>query len=339
MNSSIKNRILDAAPVVPAARLPLWPSRRAARTTANRPGVTLTELLVVIAIMAILIGLLIPAVQRVREAGNRVQCTANLKEIALAVHSYHDANGRIPYNQFGPYGGGPNSYAWSWLARLLPYVEQTNLYTTGQIPLQTLEQSGVMGAQIPLFLCPSDNAGVGPRLDAGNLTGLAVGQTNYKGVSGANWGDDLHGGGGHEFETDWRNAGTNGSFDGHSDGDGMFYRLDYLRPLRLTAIGDGTSNTFMIGEDVPALDDWCSWPYANNANGTCAIPPNVTAPGGGSYPLWNWQNNESFRSRHPGGLQFAYADGSVHFISNSIDLSVYRALATINGGEVVSTPD
>jgi prepilin-type N-terminal cleavage/methylation domain-containing protein/prepilin-type processing-associated H-X9-DG protein len=305
---------------------------------SQRPGLTLIELLVVLAILAVLVGLLIPAVQRVREAGNRMHCANNLKQIALAVHAYHDLYKRIPYNQFGPYGGGPDSYAWSWLARVLPYIEQNDLYVAGQIPEQTLEQSGVIAAQISIFLCPSDNAGSGPRLDAGNLTGVAVGQTNYKGVSGANWGDDTDGNGGVEFATDWRNAGTNGSFDGHSDGDGMFYRMDYLRPLTFIQIGDGTSNTFMIGEDIPSLDQWCSWPYANNAVGTCAIPPNVSAPGGGTYPVWNWQNNESFRSRHPGGLQFAYADGSVHFVSNSIDLATYRALATINGGEVVSAP-
>jgi prepilin-type processing-associated H-X9-DG protein len=94
----------------------------------------------------------------------------------------------------------------------------------------------------------------------------------------------------------------------------------------------------MIGEDVPQLCQWCSWPYANNANGTCAIPPNVKSPYGGYYPEFNWENNESFRSNHPGGLQFALADGSVRFISNSIELPVYRGLATINGGEKVSLP-
>jgi prepilin-type processing-associated H-X9-DG protein len=106
----------------------------------------------------------------------------------------------------------------------------------------------------------------------------------------------------------------------------------------LTDITDGTSNTFMIGEDVPSKNRWCSWPYANNAVGTCAIAPNARRPGGGEYDPGDWQNVYSFRSRHSGGLQFAYADGSVHFVSNSIDLSVYRAMATIRGGEVVSAP-
>ena len=306
----------------------------------QRVGFTLIEVLVVLAIIAILIALLVPAVQRVREAASRAQCSNNLKQIALAVHAFHDAEQRIPFNQFeGIYGGGVDSHAWSWLARLLPYIDQGSLYAHGKIPNATLKQSGVIDQQIAIFFCPSDSARSGPRLDAGNLDGILVGQTNYKGVSGSNWGDDLQGDGGKNFPTDWRHLGANGSYDGHSDGDGMFYRLDYQRPLRLVQISDGTSNTFMVGEDVPALDWWCSWPYANNANGTCAIPPNIKQPNGTEYPPWDWQNNESFRSKHPGGLQFAYADGSVRFVQDSIKLSTYRAMATIAGGENAQLPD
>jgi prepilin-type N-terminal cleavage/methylation domain-containing protein len=307
-------------------------------SSVPRAGLTLIELLVVLGILALLIALLVPAIQRVRETASRTQCANNLKQIALAVHSYHDVERRIPFNQFGPFGGGPNSHAWSWLSRLLPYVDQGSLYQQGQIPIKTLVGSGVMDKQIAVFLCPSDNALAGPRRDAGNLTGVLVGQSNYKGVSGANWGDDILGNGGIRFQTNWRNPGTNGSFDGHSRGDGIFYRLDYARKLRLVQIQDGTSSTFMIGEDVPAIDQWCSWPYSNNANGTCAIPPNAKKSDGTDFPSWNWQNNESFRSKHPGGVQFAYADGTVHFIRNEIDLTVYRAMATINGSEAVPLP-
>jgi len=305
-----------------------------------RRGFTLVELLVVIAIIGVLIGLLVPALQRIRAAAHRAQCTNNLRQVALAVLHYHDQERRLPYNTFGDkYGGGPNSKAWSWLARLVPYVEQEAIYRQGGIPTKTLTGSGVANRMMSVFLCPSDpSSASGPRLDAGNLRGFAVGPTSYKGVSGSNWGDDLKGDGGRNFKTDWRHKGANGSFDGHSSGDGIFYRLDYQRRFRLEFIRDGTSNTFMIGEDICNATEWASWPYANNANGTCAIPPNVKRANGTDYPKWNWQNNESFRSAHPGGLHFAYADASVHFISDQISLPVYRAMATIAGGETVTPP-
>jgi prepilin-type N-terminal cleavage/methylation domain-containing protein/prepilin-type processing-associated H-X9-DG protein len=311
-----------------------------------RPAFTLIEMLVVLAIIALLLGLLLAAVQRVREAANRMSCQNKLKQLALACQLFHDTENRLPYSQYGtqngiPYGAGPTSSAWSWLARLLPYLEQDNLYRQAGIPQSKLFATTSASMEVNLFLCPSDNAlGEGPRRDAGNLEGFPVGNTNYKGVSGANWGDDFD-----EFQqnqgafnTDWRNRGTNGSFDGLNNGDGIFYRTNLRFPLRLTDISDGTSNTFLIGEDVPAKNKWCSWPYANNAHGTCAIPPNVPRPDGGEYDPNHWQNTSGFRSRHPGGLQFAYADGSVHFISDGIGLLIYRAMATIRGGETEAAP-
>jgi prepilin-type N-terminal cleavage/methylation domain-containing protein/prepilin-type processing-associated H-X9-DG protein len=308
-------------------------------------GFTLIELLVVVGIIAILVALLIPAVQHVREASNRAACANNLKQLALAVHAFHDRMKRLPNAQFdGPYGYGPDSPAWSFLAQLLPDLERNDLYRQGGIPDKTLRASGVADAQIEVFLCPSDGySAAGPRTDAGNLPGFPVGQTNYKGVSGANWGDDLEGRGGRDFPTEWRNIGANGSFDGHSNGDGMFFRMDWLYHLRFADVTDGLANTFMIGEDLPGETQWCSWPYANNAYATCAIPPNLirpagTQPGSSDPVYWSWENNESFRSRHPGGLQFALADGSVRFVSEDIELETYRALATRDGGEVVTVP-
>lgn len=305
-----------------------------------RRGLTLLELLVVLAIIGVLIALLLPAVMKAREAASRMTCTSNLRQLALAVHAYQDAQGALPCGQFlGTYGAGPDSHAWSWLARLLPYLEQQNLSQAGGIPVNTLAASGVLGDRVSLFFCPSDNAGaVGVTENAGNMQGVAVGLTNYKGVSGANWGMDLQGNTWVHLQTDWTNPGTNGSYDGLDNGDGMMFRSDGKRHFSLLFVADGTSNTFMLGEDVPALNDWCSWPYANNAYGTCAIPPNVRPPGGGSYNPNDWQNTWSFRSRHPGGVNFALADGSVHFVADTIDLGVYRALATVAGGETVSLP-
>jgi type II secretory pathway pseudopilin PulG len=296
-------------------------------------------LLVVIAIIGLLIGMLLPAVQKVRAAAARTTCKNNLKQLALATHLFLDTENRFPYGQFeGPFGAGPDSRAWSLWARLLPQLEQENLYRQGGIPTTMLSRSPATAQSVKAFLCPTDpDAGTGPRLDAGNLPGLPVGRSSYKGVSGANWGDDLSGVGSFHH-TDWRNQGANGSYDGLNNGDGLLYRSDYRRRLSLLHIGDGTSTTFMFGEDVAAKNQWLSWPYANNAYGTCAIPPNVRKPGGGDYEPWDWPNTWSFRSLHPGGLHFACADGSVHFISSDIGLDVYRGLATANGGEVVSLP-
>lgn len=311
------------------------------RNVRPRLALSLIEILVVIAIIAVLIGLLLPGVQKVRTAAANMSCRNNMKQIALATHAFHDAEGRMPGSQYkGTYGDGPDSQAWSWLARLLPYVEQDSLYRQGGIPFKTLRQSGVAGAEIRVFLCPSDTTlGTGSRLNAGNLSGFPAGCTNYKGVSGANWGDDDFGIGAN-FDTDWRNPGANGSYNGLDDGDGILFRSDSVKHLRLTEITDGTSNTLMVGEDVPSHNTWCSWPYANNAYGTCAIPLNVELRYSGPQyqPGADWQNLWSFRSRHTGGGNFAMADGSIRFVTDSIDLVSYRALATIRGGEVVSLP-
>lgn len=166
-------------------------------------------------------------------------------------------------------------------------------------------------------------------MDAGNLDGFPVGQTNYKAVSGANWGAD----GSQDLDDIgilWRNEGTNGSFDGLENGDGMMWRSDGRRPVRFRQVRDGLSRTFLLGEDLPVHNLWCSWPYSTHAYGTCAIPPDFVS----EDPNW-WPNTHSFRSAHAGGLNFAMVDGSVHFIEDRIDLEVYRALATRDGGETV----
>jgi prepilin-type processing-associated H-X9-DG protein len=112
-------------------------------------------------------------------------------------------------------------------------------------------------------------------------------------------------------------------------------RADVFKKPFFAQVHDGLSNTFILGEDIPEKNRWLSWPYANNCYGSCAIPPNVRAPDGREYDPFDWHNVWSFRSRHPHGLQFAFADGAVHFIDQGIDMSLYWALATIRGGEVV----
>ena len=120
-----------------------------------RRGFTLIELLVVIAIIAILIGLLLPAVQKVRASAARIKCANNLKQIGLAMHNYESANGNLPPTGFFPVGG-PN-VTWSALARLLPYVEQDNLYKSINFDAPYSTQPNVSKMRIPIFVCPSDN--------------------------------------------------------------------------------------------------------------------------------------------------------------------------------------
>lgn len=314
----------------------------------RRVGFTLIELLVVIAIIAILIGLLLPAVQKVREAAARMTCTNNLKQLSISVHSYHDANGRVPYN-FSPnnYGYDDNGRSWSWLTQILPYIEQGNLFTLGTFgtagplppnvvgppaPAVTFNGANLLGpvnaANLKPFLCPSDSSSVSVKTNRANgSTGSGTGNTNYKGVSGSNW----------QWGT-YTNTGPSGNGNGLDLGDGFLYRSDHNRTLTLIGVLDGLSNTLMIGEDITDLNTHCGWTRANYATGTCAIPLNNALMAGqpGFNNPGDWPNVYSFRSRHTGGANFGLGDGSVRFVRDSIAIAQYRAASTIKGGEVVT---
>ncbi|OWK38258.1 hypothetical protein FRUB_07378 [Fimbriiglobus ruber] len=303
-----------------------------------------------IAIIAILIGLLLPAVQKVREAGARAKCANNLKQIGLAIHGYHDANNKLPASQYGDYSdptafGGPhfNSQSWSFLAFILPYLEQQNVYTTGNIPTATIATSSATGQAIPTYLCPSDQMSqlrTFSELSRYSQVTTLVGLTNYKGVLGSNFNYG-----------DYANA--NPAFlyngDGFWGANGLFSLDVWKAPITIVAITDGTSNTFMVGEDIWTPNyangqqpgNGFAWAHAVEATLTCAMPPNnLTHPNGTpidttSTNASEWGSYHGFKSKHIGGVQFVYADGSVHFVSNAVPLSTYRALASYKGGEVL----
>jgi prepilin-type N-terminal cleavage/methylation domain-containing protein len=312
----------------------------------SRRAFTLVELLVVMAMIGILVALLIPAVQAARESARRANCASNLKQIALAAHEYHEARQTFPTGRYGDYddptaygGAYENSTSWSWMADLLAYLEMGNVRTTGNIPSARLDQSTATRETILHFFCPSDQAKQAspyPERSHYMRTGVPVGLTNYKGVQGANFCWGL-----------WTNPGTNGNIcEPWWKGDGLLYPMVWQRPKRIADVRDGTNSTFLIGEDIflPGVmgpfsyGKGYAWAHAVETCLTCAIPPNYKLPGGAPFTPADWAPAHGFKSRHPGGVQFAAAGGSVHFINEKIALGAYRALATLYGKEVVAMP-
>jgi prepilin-type N-terminal cleavage/methylation domain-containing protein/prepilin-type processing-associated H-X9-DG protein len=328
----------------------------------RRGAFTLVELLVVIAIIGILIALLLPAVQAARESARRTQCTNNLKQFALACHNYHDAFKSLPRNGSENPAHWTNSHGqgtgccgvtaprWSWIARVLPQLEQSNTAEQAGIPnsnINAAQAIPILSMILPAMVCPSDVTVTRTRTTGADSAGLVTAVTSYKGVTGSNWGTDRFGGPEDtNFSTAYRNPvpGTPAQQNGLEKGNGIFWRADIRsRQMTFAKILDGTSNTFMIGEDMGEYCHWNVWALPNGAVGTCAIPPNtgnkIPDPDLGFDTAGKrnrWQTRYSFRSAHPGGLNFAMADGSVRFVRENIALGVYRALASRAGDEPVS---
>jgi prepilin-type N-terminal cleavage/methylation domain-containing protein/prepilin-type processing-associated H-X9-DG protein len=324
----------------------------------QRAAFTLIELLVVIAIIAVLIALLLPAVQVAREAARRAQCVNNLKQLGLAMHNYHDVNNALPLGrtlQSGLYR------PFSQQARILGYMEQSNVFNSLNFSLSSYDAANATGAATTVnsFVCPSD---VAVQIPTGQvLTGFGWAGVNYRANEGtgvAMWygADDT--------------SGVNVSLPPPN---GLFFSSTLIR---LADVSDGTSNTAALSEHVlgdfsnaiatEISDTFQPGTYPANADEAvlqCRASlisslsnqgySNVGAPWVYGYhsttSYWHSgpPNSRSCmfppsrimtvaNSRHPGGVNLCLADGSVRFIKTSVNLQSWRALGTRNGGEVLS---
>lgn len=299
-------------------------------------GLTLVELLVVIAVIGILIALLLPAVQMAREAARRAHCTNNFKQIGLALHAYHEARhsfptGDILYN-FPTYPRPPYWFSGpSWSAMLLPYLEQEQVWdqitiaASGLFFIPDSGSNGPAGANfVSVYSCPSN-----PQCELVSVTGPWFPPN------------------GPHPDDDWWNTNAGGIADSQNtwlvayqeavtDGDGMFMNR---RAIRLAGVKDGTSNTLMVGEVTAnaagSREGW-NWMCCNNLFSTyLGINGPGTIPGEG---VFSRTGNDGFSSYHPGGCNFLIVDGSVHFLSETIDAVVLTAVTTRAGGEVEISP-
>jgi len=352
----------------------------------TRRGFTLIELLVVIAIIAILIGLLLPAVQKVREAAARSKCSNNLKQFGIGLQAYHDVNNKFPVGEFND-----DNANWGWGTAVLPFMEQGPLFNTlnaqlgvnttsgflifipgggpnqlsGQTPgfnadgfnncgiIRTTSAGGAALTVLNSFICPSDSWP--------NTTASGYGKTNYMANLGFDASNSARGVGGNNTWADWGSPGvrmTGGQFNGilvQANNNNNTWAVN------IAGVTDGTSNTVIVGE-AASTSVAADTLYGNSATNTFPIwaggNPNNAGQGRQhnyfrvmdiNYPLNSTNTgadtgggglimNRCFNSRHTGGANFALCDGSVRFVTSSIDGPTYQAAGTRNVGESLQLP-
>ena len=328
------------------------------RPHSLRHAFTLVELLVVIAIIGILVALLLPAIQAAREAARRTQCINNLKQMGLSLQNFHDTYKKFPVGE-----ADDDNHNWGWMVYTLPFTEETTLYdkmkadtanfwtppnmggglnkftaSDNNIDGKTRAETnltaggGAAGTLIGTFVCPSDT------LPDKDDNGFA--KTNYVGSIGSAPSTNV-------------NYGTCHSPPQGKDWTGVFLfanHNEYTYVTRMADLTDGTSKTIGVGEAAASanvrtdkIDDGNYPTWAGGQGGGCSGPKgsvfrfmdtgyelNKTATVG--------ESDKTFRSRHPGGGNFLLMDGSTSFISDGVDIAVYRGLGTRAGGESVSVP-
>jgi prepilin-type N-terminal cleavage/methylation domain-containing protein len=301
------------------------PNRQVANLPPRR-AFTLIELLVVIAIIAVLIGLLLPAVQKVREAAARMSCSNNLRQIGIALHSYHHRNNSFPpgYYDLSPWPQDDQGPGWGWASFLLADLEQDNVQRqinynapVGATPARTIF--------LKVFQCPADpNSATTFTVTDGGTNSWQLAHGSYVACNGNDGVDD-------------------NTTPPHT---GAFVRA--TRGFSIADITDGMSNTFFVGERCTTMS-WSTW--AGVPLG--ALDPSVRAPGnfsGGSALVLGHcgphlpndsivTDADAMSSGHTSGVLFLFGDGSVKLINNGISQAVYDALATRAGGEVISSSD
>jgi prepilin-type N-terminal cleavage/methylation domain-containing protein/prepilin-type processing-associated H-X9-DG protein len=329
-------------------------------------GFTLIELLVVIAIIAVLIGLLVPAVQKVRESANRIKCSNNLHQFGLACHMYHDTNGVFP--------SGAVQSSWgvnkgSWLIYTLPYMEQDNLFrllpdmnTPGVDSMAEAEKLGILPVKLPYGRCPSDDFQFGNPLLSSYMAsaGPMLGLNNCGFDPFDQYSNGVAFGWGYLPTPSFTDTG-NGS-PGSDSTPGMFGREN--QQIRIADVTDGLTNTLLIGECLPQQNGEMSddldlthlispgaghraWYVFDGGNGygstivpinyrTDSRDPTMCNPPDRHYQ--NWALCFGFKSNHPGGANFVFGDGSVHFITQSIDTRTFQLLGCRNDGQVFTLP-